>query len=98
MFKFDFVEMGKRLLMARMRKLMKQSDLGIALGVTQPTYSDIESGKRDINITQLFTIAEALEVPVTWVLGIDDEKHELTYEEKIQVEEYINFLISKREK
>lgn len=89
--------MGNRMFAARIRKNMKQWEMGKVLGVGQSSYSDMETGKREINISQLFIIAEALSVPIQWLLGLNDDEG-LTNEEKLQVEDFKRFLISKRVK
>lgn len=94
---FDKIEMGNRMYAARSKKNIKQWEMGNLLGIKQPSYSDMETGKTDITIPQLFTIANALEVPVTWLLGLENRTY-LSYEENVQVEEFIRYLISKRKK
>ena len=89
------VEIGNRMFTARMRKNIKQFEMGKILGIGQSSYSDIETGKREMNITQLFTIADTLDVSVQWILGLDNN-NALTNDESIQVEEFKRFLINKR--
>ena len=94
---FDKVEMGNRMFTARIRKNMKQWEMGKILGMHQSTYSDIETGKKSIDTEQLFVIADALNVPVPWLLGISDDDG-LTNEERLQIEDFKRFIISKRVK
>jgi transcriptional regulator with XRE-family HTH domain len=92
---FNYTDMGNRMFAARVKKNIKQWEIGKKLGVSQPTYSDIETGKREININQLFIIAEALDVPVTWLLGLDNHDG-LTDSEILQLEDFKRYLINKR--
>lgn len=93
---FDYVGMGNRMLIARLRKNLKQSEMGRILGLSQPSYSDIETGKREVTISQLYIIASALEVSVTWLLGVDNFNR-LTDSDLLKIEEYKRFLISQHE-
>lgn len=94
---FDYVGMGNRLLSVRLNRGMKQQELGKALGLTQASYSDIETGKREVSLSQVFILAEALNVNVGWLIGLDLHGG-LTETESLKLEEYKQFLLGKRKK
>lgn len=94
---FDYISLGNRMLVARMHKNLKQSEMGKILGLTQPSYSDIETGKREVTISQLYAIADALEVSVSWLLDMENI-NSLTDADLLKIEEYKRFLISQRKK
>lgn len=92
---FDYISLGNRMLVARMRKNLKQSEMGKILGLTQPSYSDIETGKREVTISQLYAIANALDVSIAWLLDLEN-LNGLTDADQLKIEEYKRFLISQR--
>lgn len=92
---FDYISLGNRMFVARMHKNLKQSEMGKILGLTQPSYSDIETGKREVTISQLYAIANALEVSVSWLLDLEN-LNGLTDADLLKIEEYKKFLISQR--
>ncbi len=94
---FDYVGMGNRLLSVRLNRGMKQHELGKALGLTQASYSDIETGKREVSLNQIFTLAEALNVNVGWLIGLDLHGG-LSESESLKLEEYKRLLINSRNK
>ncbi|WP_312372062.1 helix-turn-helix domain-containing protein [Lachnoclostridium sp.] len=95
---FDYVEFGNRMFIARMRKNMKQHEVAKALSLAQSSYSEIESGKREINLTQLFTIADALDVSVNYLLGLDNTSYQFSESDLLKIEEYKMFLLSQKHK
>lgn len=92
---FDYVSMGNRMLIARLSKNIKQSEMSNLLGLSQPSYSHIETGKREITISQLYTIADALDVSIAWLLDLEN-LNGLTDADLLKIEEYKRFLISQR--
>lgn len=94
---YDYYSMGNRLLIARLRKGIKQREISKDLGVAQSSYSEMENGKREITITQLFTLANSLDVSIEWLLGLELYGG-LSDSELIQIEEYKQFLLGKRKK
>lgn len=88
---------ANRIYMARKDKYLKQQDVGNALGIKQSSYSDLETGKRDMTVPELFILAELFEVPITWLMGVNNSP-ELTDNECLEVENYIKYLISQRKK
>lgn len=91
---YDYVGIGSRILLLRTSKGIKQREMGIKLGITQPAYSDLETGKREMTLAQLYKIAETLDVSPIWLMEPDTEV--LTDIESLQIEQYKRFLISQR--
>jgi transcriptional regulator with XRE-family HTH domain len=94
---FDIVGMGNRIRIARQDKDLKQHTVSNKLNMSQPNYSNIESGNQDISVSQLIDIAAILDVPVLWLLGINSIP-DLTDSERLEVEKYIRYIISIRKK
>jgi Helix-turn-helix. len=63
--------------------------------ITQPAYSDLESGKRDITAPELFVLADLFDVTVQWLLGINSAP-QLTGKECLEVENFINYIVYRR--
>ena len=59
---------GKNMRMALAMKGQTQHSLAIASGLHPSRISAIATGKADPRITEVWKIAEALQVPVTWLL------------------------------
>lgn len=91
---YDYVDIGSRIFMLRTSKGIKQREMGNKLGITQPAYSDLETGKREMTLAQLYKIAETLDVSPVWLMEPDTEV--LTDIESLQIEQYKRFLISQR--
>lgn len=94
---YDYYSMGSRLLIARLRKGIKQREVANDLGISQSSYSDMENGKREITISQLFILSNSLDVSIEWLLGLELYGG-LSDSELIQIEEYKQFLLGKRKK
>lgn len=80
----------ERILQTRSKLGISQKQMAEMLGISQPGYSQIESGKYpDMRISTLVKICEILNVSVDWLLGfIDcdpDDKFENFYMEIINV-------------
>ena len=56
---------------ARRRRGMTQAELATAAGMKQSAVSHFESGRRFPSVEGLLRLAEALEVPVDYLLGLD---------------------------
>ncbi len=65
-------ELGAKIRQLRIEKGKSQEALGAALGRTHATISDIERGKTDVTVRDLYVIANFLEVPVTEFLSVQD--------------------------
>lgn len=94
---YDYNSMGNRMYLARTNSNIKQRTIANILGITQPSYSNIESGKTEVTINQIFTIAKILNVPEIWLLGLDTNGS-LSDAEALKVEEFKKYLISQRNK
>jgi len=70
---YDIQGICDRLFNARKSKGISQKDAGKILGIGQASYSDIENGKRDITVRELFILANTFDVPVEWLLGIENK-------------------------
>lgn len=60
---------GERLRLARTRKRLKQSGLGMSKGFI----SDVENGKRDMSGKHIVRVCRILEITPNWLL-LGDEK------------------------
>ncbi len=47
----------------RLAKGLRQSEIAIELAISRPTYTNIERGKKEPTISQLFILARLLGVP-----------------------------------
>lgn len=55
---------GRRLREARKARNISQLDLGLECGLSQTYLSEVESGKRNISLANIYKLAVALNVPV----------------------------------
>lgn len=73
--------LGNRIRSRRKELGITQTKLAEAIGCSdKSSISLIENGKADVSTEQLLALTEYLDVPVTWLLGIEPEKvflHEL---------------------
>lgn len=75
---------GNRIRLEREKKQMDQKELATKVNKTAPMISGIERGTKKINLELLFSIANALDVPVYKLLGERKEEYEkYVNEEKI---------------
>ncbi len=51
---------------------LSQDNMAKILSITQKHYSKIENGQVDISISMLFKIADALQIKVSVLIGLDD--------------------------
>jgi DNA-binding helix-turn-helix protein len=63
---------GKNMRMALAMKAKTQHSLAVASGLHPSRISAIATGKADPRITEAWKIAEALQVPVTWLFEDHD--------------------------
>ena len=94
---YDYASMGNRLLAVRLQKGIKQKEMGQVLGLSQASYSAIETGRREISLNQVFLLADHLDVNVGWLIGLDLHGG-LTELESLKLEEYKRLLINSRNK
>lgn len=64
---------SKKLKELRNLKDIKQIDMAMILNITQCNYSQLENGKRKIDIEQVAKIADEYDLPFDWFLGRDVE-------------------------
>ena len=72
---FDTVEVGKRIRQLRKSRSLKQDDLMEVLKLSRPAISNIETGRRNINLHQIKALADFFGVSIE-VLGIQSEEVE----------------------
>lgn len=63
---------GERMCLARKHLGYTQTVLGDMVGATKATICNYEKGKVSPPLNIAFAIAAALEVPFTWLVGIDE--------------------------
>lgn len=74
--KMTNMEIGRKIKMARVLKDMSQHDLGKVVGTDQSTISNIETGKRSLDVRLLEKICEVLDMACQ-ELGIESESQEI---------------------
>jgi len=57
---------GKNLKRLRTERGLCQIDLAMVLGIKQPYYSQLESGKKEISLEQLIKIADEFNLPLDY--------------------------------
>lgn len=65
---------GKRIAVARDSKGWNQAELGKRIGTSQQQVARYESGANDVKSSVLLKLSAALDVTVSWLLGIDDSE------------------------
>lgn len=94
--KFDAKLIGRRIYITRINKNLTQSDICKALHIGQSTYSKLENGKyNNLNIEIINQLSDFFDVSVTWLSGLD-VYDDLTEYETLLLEEFKNYLKSKR--
>lgn len=73
---FDTVEVGKRIKQLRKARSLKQDDLMEVLNLSRPAISNIETGRRNINLHQIKALADFFGVSID-ALGIQTEEVEV---------------------
>ena len=87
---------SERLYNARIKQGLTQSDVAKLVPMTQPSYSRIESGFQEPNLTQLKRIAEVLNISIDYLLDVDTEfynnqiNHDIKEQIKFIYEHYIS--------
>ena len=64
---------NKKLKELRELKGMKQIDIAELLNISQCNYSQLENGRRKIDVEQIAKIADEFDLPFDWFLGRDVE-------------------------
>ena len=70
---FDTVEVGKRIKQLRKARSLKQDDLMEVLNLSRPAISNIETGRRNINLHQIKSLADFFGVSIE-TLGIQTDE------------------------
>lgn len=94
MINYDPLDLCDRLYQARKNKHISQKDAAKLLGIKQSSYSDLETGKRDITVREIFILANAFDAPVEWLLGIDNS--DLSDTEQRLLRKFKEFLVYMR--
>lgn len=94
---YDKVELGNRIYFARNNKKLKQIDVCNKLRISQSTYSKIETGKIEITLSDLFDLSEILDVPLSWLIGINSDD-DFTDEELYEINKFKRYIKSIRKK
>lgn len=94
---YNAYEIGQKARNMRLNKNMKQAEISEIIDVSQPTYSKFENGDYDISLSELIKLCNYLGVSVSWLIG-EKSLPRLTDSERLDVEKYINYIISLRKK
>jgi transcriptional regulator with XRE-family HTH domain len=81
--KGEYAMFSKRLKELRNQKGIYQKELAEVLGVSRPTITQYEQGKRNPDTDMLNKIADYFEVSVDYLLGRTNKKNEMAKLEKI---------------
>ncbi|WP_163970627.1 helix-turn-helix domain-containing protein [Oceanobacillus halotolerans] len=74
--------LGTRLKEIRHQKALTQEELAHIAGFTRSYYTEVENGKRNISILNLYKLAHALEVSLVEIVDIDLELNCTNYDLK----------------
>lgn len=89
---------GNIIRIIRQNKSLSQQNMADEMGITVSSYSKMERGEIDIKLSRLLQIAEALDVPLSEIIG-DTELNEpaYKYQQKAdnQIGETLAFLLDK---
>jgi transcriptional regulator with XRE-family HTH domain len=95
--KYDAYEVGLRAYNVRLSLSKKQSDVSESIGISQAKYSRFEGGKCDLPLSDAVKLCEYLGISISWLTG-EKSIPRLTDSERLDVEKYINYVISLRGK
>jgi transcriptional regulator with XRE-family HTH domain len=95
--KYEPLAIGNRVLNVRNSKNVTQLELSEVLGISQATYSKFENGIYDMPLSKLLILCDYLDISLLWLVG-DNSLPQLTDTERLDIENYIKFIISKRNK
>lgn len=93
---YDKEGICSRIYEARTSKNISQVNAGEILGIKQSAYSDLENGKRDITLRELFILADAFDVSVKWIIGIRED--DFNIKEQKMLDLFKEFLLYLRKK
>jgi len=88
---------SERLYNARIKQGLTQADVAKLVPMTQPSYSRIESGFQEPNLTQLKRLAEVLNTSLDYLLNVETEfyNNQINYDIKEQVKFIYEHYIAK---
>jgi transcriptional regulator with XRE-family HTH domain len=95
--KYNAYEIGLRAYNARHNKNMNQAEISEALGIGQSSYSRFETGQGELPLSKIIELCDYLGITVSWLVG-ENNIPQLTDNERLELENYKNYLISKRTK
>lgn len=93
---YDAYTVGRRACAMRKNKNIKQTEISEMLDIGQSTYSRFENGEGDLPLSKVFKLCDYLGITVSWLVG--EKISKLTEQESTELEQYKNYLISKRNK
>jgi transcriptional regulator with XRE-family HTH domain len=67
---------GQKLSRVRKNRGFSQSELGSRIGVSRTTIANLENGKQNVQLYQVFVLARALDAPVEMLLPTGRELHQ----------------------
>lgn len=94
---YDRLGIANRIYIARKNKDLKQREVCAVLGINQSSYSALELGKRTMTVEELFVLTDLFNVSILWLLG-ENSIPDLTDSERLEVEKYIRYIRSIRDK
>jgi transcriptional regulator with XRE-family HTH domain len=92
---YDSVSIGNRAMSARNNKNLTQKNVASVVGIHPATLSKFELGQHDLHGEQYIKLCNYLELSISWLLG-EDSVSDLTYIERLELENYKRYLISRR--
>jgi transcriptional regulator with XRE-family HTH domain len=94
---YDRIAIGNRAYEARKTKNLSQENVSKALGIHQTTYSKFENGRFDMSTSKLIKLCNLYGISVSWLLG-ETIVPDLTDSERLEVEKFIKYITSIRQK
>lgn len=86
---------GNKIYTLRKSKDLTQKEMCKKLKIRQSSFSRLESGHYDIPYTKLLKLCEILDISISWLSG-ENNIPQLTDTERLEVENYIKYIVSKR--
>lgn len=93
--RYDQKGIGDRLKIARKTKNLLQSDICKEIGMDQSTYSKLENGKYDVQLSVIYMLCDYLDISIAWLLGLNNDEN-FTSKELYEINEYKKFVIFRR--
>ena len=88
------VIVGKRVKKLRLQKRISQSDLAQSIGISQAHMSNIESGRNNVTVDNLYKLHEILECPMSsFFVDIDGKEEAKETKDVFSLEELTQALI-----